>query len=60
MITKFVPDVGNCDESTNMIPVVTELLIPFCKVVEGSPATSPPQDPKDQPKPFACTAGPTG
>ena len=51
---------GNCDTSPNIIPVVTVSLIPFVKVVVGSPATSPPHDPNDQPKPFACTAGPTG
>ena len=51
---------GNCDTSANIIPVVVEELIAPDKVVVGSPATSPPQDPKDQPKPYACTAGPTG
>ena len=55
-----MPAVGNCDESTNIMPVVAELLIPFCNVVVGLPATVPPQDHSDQPKPFACTAGPTG
>jgi hypothetical protein len=53
IIIKFVPAVGNCDESTNIIPVVAVSVIPFCKVVFGSPATSPPQDPNDQPKPLA-------
>ena len=53
IIIKFVPAVGNCDESTNIIPVVAVSVIPFCKVVVGSPATSPPQDPNDQPKPIA-------
>ena len=33
---------GNCDTSPNIIPVVTVSLIPFVKVVVGSPATSPP------------------
>ena len=60
ILIKFVPVSGNCDTSPNIIPVVTASLIPFVKVVVGSPATSPPQDPSDQPKPFACTAGPTG
>ena len=32
---------------------------PF-KVVVAAPISSPPQVPNDQPKPFACTAGPTG
>ena len=43
-----------------MIPDVAVSVIPFVNVVAGSPDTSPPQDQRDQPKPFACTAGPTG
>ena len=50
---KFVPESGNCDTSPNIIPDVAALVIPFVNVVVGSPDTSPPQDPRDQPKPFA-------
>ena len=57
---KFVPVSGNCDTSANIIPVVVVELIAPDRVVTGSPEVSPPQDPSDQPKPFACTAGPTG
>ena len=57
---KFVPESGNCDTSANVIPVVVVELIAPDKVVVGSPAVSPPHDQRDQPKPFACTAGPTG
>ena len=51
---------GNCDTSANIMPVVVVEFIAPDRVVVGSPATSPPNVPKDQPKPFACTAGPTG
>ena len=57
--TKFVPELGNCDGSANVIPVVTESLMALDQVVVKAPTSSPPQVPKDQPKPFACTAGPT-
>ena len=56
---KFVPELGNCEGSANVIPVVTDALIAPDNVVVKAPTSSPPQVPKDQPKPFACTAGPT-
>jgi len=40
------------------VPAVSFNSAPF-KVVVIAPAASPPQDPNPQPKPFACTAGPT-
>ena len=58
--TKFVPELGNCDGSANVIPVVTDAFIAPDSVVVKAHTSSPPQVPKDQPKPFACTAGPTG
>ena len=57
--TKFVPESGNCDGAANVIPVVCVSLIAPDNVVVNAPTSSPPQVPKDQPKPFACTAGPT-
>ena len=56
---KFVPESGNCEGSANVIPVVTEAFIAPDSVVVKAPTSSPPQVPRDQPKPFACTAGPT-
>ena len=54
---KFVPESGNCEGSASVIPVVTEALIAPDNVVVKAPTSSPPQVPKDHPKPFACTAG---
>ena len=51
--TKFVPESGNCDGSANVIPVVADELIAPDKVVVKAPTSSPPQVPRDQPKPFA-------
>ena len=51
--TKFVPESGNCDGSANAIPVVADELIAPDNVVVKAPTSSPPQVPKDQPKPFA-------
>ena len=62
---KLVPELGNCEASAKVIevpdppvPAVSFNNAPF-KVVVTADVSSPPQDPSDQPKPFACTAGPT-
>ena len=59
MITKLVPELENWDASVKTMVVVDEFIAPF-KVVVLADVSSPPQDPKPHPKPFACTAGPTG
>ena len=41
------------------VPAVSSNNAPFKVVVTGFEA-SPPQDPRPQPKPFSCTADPTG
>ena len=64
-LKKFVPEVGKLAVLVNVTevpdPPVPNALSPSAplRVVVIAPAASPPQDPKPQPKPFACTAGPT-
>ncbi len=55
---KFVPELGNCDASFNVILVV-DAFISEDKTVVKAPTSVPPQEPRDQPKPCDCTSGPT-
>ena len=61
-----MPEDGKFDVLVNVIevpdppvPAVSSSKAPF-KVVVVAPVSSPPQEPKPQPNPANCSAGPTG
>ena len=54
ILIKFVPELGSCDASLTVILVAAADMSPD-KTVVYAPTASPPQDPRDQPKPVSYT-----